>query len=99
MNADDFEALGGNATSALFKAPYIQDWVDTAGNPLTSNYGEQLWTGTKLFFNGSGLTPEAYLRLGYAVPAASTIGNLGDSVPADSLTGNDVSESSISVNK
>ena len=75
LNTADYEALGGSGTSALFKAPYIQGWVDTAGNPLTSTLGQQLWSGTRLFFQGSGLTPNAYLGLGYGVPAAGFVGN------------------------
>jgi hypothetical protein len=74
LNLADYEALGGNGTSALFKAPYIEDWVDTAGNPLTSNPFE-LGVGADLFMQGSGLTPQAYQYLGYGVPAASFIGN------------------------
>ena len=74
LNLADYEALGGNGTSALFKAPYIGDWVDTAGNPLTSNPLE-LGVGGNLFMQGSGLTPQAYQYLGYGVPAASFIGN------------------------
>ena len=77
LNNADYEALGGSGTSALFKAPYIDAWVDTEGNPLTTTLADQYSTGAQIFMQGSGLTPNAYLGLGYIVPSTSALGNLG----------------------
>jgi hypothetical protein len=87
LNGNDFEALGGFGTSALFKAPYIADWVDTSGNPLTTTLLQEYSVGTKLFFQGSGLTPNGYVGLGYTVTGASAAGNLGAVNTTSSSTG------------
>ena len=76
LNNADFEALGGLGTSPLFKAPYIADWADTAGNALTTTWYQSIGKSAQLFFQGSGLTPQAYLRMGYGLPAAGLAGNI-----------------------
>lgn len=60
LNNADFMALGGNETSTLFKAPYINDWIDTSGNPLTTQWYQQ--SGINLI--GTGNTPYANMASG-----------------------------------
>jgi len=87
LNGDDFEALGGLETSALFKAPYIADWVDTSGNPLTTTLLQEYSVGAQLFIKGSGLTPNGYVGLGYTATGVSAAGNLGAVNTTSSSTG------------
>ncbi|HEV2211295.1 MAG TPA: RHS repeat-associated core domain-containing protein, partial [Verrucomicrobiae bacterium] len=60
LNSADYAELGGDATSTLFKAPYINDWIDTTGNPLTSQWYQR--SGLNLILTGN--TPRANMLAG-----------------------------------
>ena len=80
LNNADFEALGGLGTSPLFKAPFIDAWVDQAGNPLTTSDVAGFGKSLQLWY--TGLTPYAAGGAGVAgavltggTDAASWLGN------------------------
>jgi RHS repeat-associated protein len=62
LNNADFQALGGAGTSPLFKAPYVAQWVDQAGTPLTTTTLEGVGKSIQLLY--TGLTPNAALGAG-----------------------------------
>jgi hypothetical protein len=74
----EFEALGGTATSALTKAPYIGQGVDAAGNALTTTWWQEVAKGTWLYLKGTGFTPNAAAVAGpvaAGLNATAAVGN------------------------
>ena len=64
LNTADYIALGGESTTALQKAAFIEAGVDAAGSAyvLTTTAAQNLWTSLKLI--GTGLTPSADIAAG-----------------------------------